>query len=667
MRINEKLHYDYNDVLIKPSFSSVYSRKDVDLERTIYFPISKQTWTGVPIMCANMDTIGTYEVYQVLSKEKIITCFHKFYNLDDFKNMELNPDYFAISTGINDNDLEKLDSIINEIDVKFICIDVANGYIDKLVQICRKIRKLYPNKIIIVGNVVCKYGTKEIIKKGLADIVKIGIGSGCFEGNTKILMANGTYKPIKEIMKGDWIINRDGKPVQVLNLFYKGKKHLITIQNNSSLDSTYVTPDHNYWIANLDNLSESTIKKGCIQKLIEKNKNIDKYKWVEINEMNYKNQFGLLPKNIQWDLPELNTIDLSEFKSPMQEYDDNYIYIGKEKYNRYLQMNELLGNIFGSFLMNQYKIKIIKNYVNDFEIYKDLNSHESLIQKLLSSLGKTLPIKYYCINHYFIKGLYKGLLNINSIEYDESKHTWNINKKLIDLMYFCVMSLGFNYKLSANHKNMIIYKNEETEKYYHHNIKRTNTVSNLIDTFDIEVDSPCHSFISNNSIVHNSACLTRTQTGIGVPQLSAIDDCASYAHDINGFIIGDGGITNAGDISKGFGAGADFIMIGGLFGGHDENPGEIINKEGKKYKQFYGMSSVKAMNTHYGKKENYRSSEGIVLEIPYKGPLKNTLEDLLGGIRSTCTYVGANKIEQLPEKCQFIRVNNQLNKMYNKF
>ena len=667
MRINEKLHYDYNDVLIKPIKSSVYSRKDVDLERTIYFPMSKQTWTGVPIMSSNMDTIGTYEVYQVLNQEKIITCFHKFYSVDDFKKMDLNPDYFAISTGINDNDLEKLDSIINEIEVKFICIDVANGYMDKLIDICRKIRKLYPNKILIAGNVVCSHRTKELIKKGFVDIVKVGIGSGCFEGNTKILMANGLYKPIKEIMKGEWIINKDGKPVEVLNLFYKGKKHLITIKTNNSLEQTFVTPDHQYWVANLDHLSISTVKKGCIQKLIEKNKNIDKYKWVEINEMNTKIQFGLFPKNITWNLPEIDYIDLSEFKSSMQEYDDKFIYIGKEKYKRYLEMNELLGNVIGSFLMNQNKIKVIKDYVNDFEIYKDLHSHESLIQKFLSSLGSTLPSKYYCINHYFIKGIYKGLLNINSIEYDEPKHTWNLHKNLIELMYFCVMSLGFNYKLSSTDKTMIIKKNEETEKFYHHNIKKINSTSNLIDTFDIEVNSHCHSFIANNTIVHNSACLTRTQTGIGVPQLSAIDDCAIGAHDVNGFIIGDGGITNAGDISKGFGAGADFIMIGGLFGGHDENPGEIILKGGKKYKQFYGTSSDKAMNTHYGKKKEYCSSEGRTLEIPYKGILKNTLEDLLGGVRSSCTYIGANKIEQIPEKCQFIRVNNQLNKMYDTF
>ena len=265
MRINEKLHYDYNDVLIKPIKSSVYSRKDVDLERTIYFPMSKQTWTGVPIMSSNMDTIGTYEVYQVLNQEKIITCFHKFYSVDDFKKMDLNPDYFAISTGINDNDLEKLDSIINEIEVKFICIDVANGYMDKLIDICRKIRKLYPNKILIAGNVVCSHRTKELIKKGFVDIVKVGIGSGCFEGNTKILMANGLYKPIKEIMKGEWIINKDGKPVEVLNLFYKGKKHLITIKTNNSLEQTFVTPDHQYWVANLDHLSISTEKKDVFK------------------------------------------------------------------------------------------------------------------------------------------------------------------------------------------------------------------------------------------------------------------------------------------------------------------------------------------------------------------------------------------------------------------
>ena len=145
-----------------------------------------------------------------------------------------------------------------------------------------------------------------------------------------------------------------------------------------------------------------------------------------------------------------------------------------------------------------------------------------------------------------------------------------------------------------------------------------------------------------------SACTTRMKTGVGVPQLSAIMECSDAAHGVGGRIVADGGITCPGDMSKAFGAGSDFVMVGGQFAGHDENPGEIVVENNKKYKLFYGMSSKHAMEKHYGKMNNYRSSEGRLLKILYKGPLNNTVEDFLGGVRSTCTYIGAKQIKDMP-------------------
>ena len=351
MKIENEIKLDFNDVLIRPKRSTMSSRSEVNLERTFSFPNSKQTWTGVPIIAANMDTIGTYDVYKILSQHKIITAFHKFYTPDDFNLMSLcteglDPDFFMISTGINDADFERLCNIIetlknadNRVDVKFICIDVANGYMNKLCHFCLKVRVAFPNKIIVAGNVVSREITEDLILRGKVDIVKVGIGPG-------------------------------------------------------------------------------------------------------------------------------------------------------------------------------------------------------------------------------------------------------------------------------------------------------------------------------------SACLTRSKTGIGMPQLSAIDECSDASHGVNGFIVGDGGITCPGDVSKGFGAGADFIMIGGQFAGHDENPGEIIEENGIQYKLFYGMSSDTAMKTHYGKVAKYRSSEGRTIKLKYKGPLEQTVLDYLGGIRSTCTYINAKRIKDIPKCCTFVRVNRQLNTVY---
>jgi GMP reductase len=138
-----------------------------------------------------------------------------------------------------------------------------------------------------------------------------------------------------------------------------------------------------------------------------------------------------------------------------------------------------------------------------------------------------------------------------------------------------------------------------------------------------------------------SVCTTRKQTGVGYPQLSAILECADAAHGLGGHVISDGGCTCPGDFSKAFGAGADFIMAGGMFAAHDESGGDLVEIQGKLYKQFYGMSSSVAMTKHVGGVAEYRSSEGKAVILPYKGPIRNTIQDILGGIRSTCTYVGA--------------------------
>lgn len=339
MKIEEDVKLDFNDVLIRPKRSKMSSRSEVNIERTFFFPNSKQTWTGVPVIAANMDTVGTYEVYQQLSKYHILTALHKFYDVDDFKNMDLNKEYFMVSTGINEKDFERLVRILKEIDVKFICIDVANGYMERLCDFCKTVRELYPDKIIVAGNVVTREITEDLILRGGVDIVKVGIGPG-------------------------------------------------------------------------------------------------------------------------------------------------------------------------------------------------------------------------------------------------------------------------------------------------------------------------------------SACITRTQTGIGMPQLSAIMECADAAHGVNGFIIGDGGVTCPGDMAKGFCGGADFIMMGGQFAGHDENPGEIIEENGNKFKVFYGMSSDTAMKKHYGKMDKYRSSEGRTLKIKYKGPIENTVLNYLGGVRSTCTYINAKNIKNMSKCCTFVRVNRQLNTIY---
>ena len=340
MFFNKEKYYDFRDVLILPKSSNLNSRKDVELETK--FTFNNNVWSGIPMIAANMTTVGTLNIYSVLSKNKIITALHKFHTLQDLLNYndknetKLDPNYYMISTGINDDNYDNLVNILDNIDCKFIMIDIANGYISNFKKFCKKVREKYPDKIIVAGNVCTAEGVLGLIESGV-DIIKCGIGGG-------------------------------------------------------------------------------------------------------------------------------------------------------------------------------------------------------------------------------------------------------------------------------------------------------------------------------------SACTTRIQTGIGMPQLSCILECSNIAKQYNKLIISDGGITCPGDCSKAYCAGADFVMMGGEFAGHAENPGDIIYENDNVYKFFYGMSSSYAMNNNYSANNNsYRSSEGREIKIKYKGPLQKTINTYLGGIRSTCTYTNSKSITDLNKNSYFILVNNQYN------
>ena len=348
VKIESDPKLDFNSVLIKPKRSFLNSRSEVDLIRKIKFRNGYE-WLGLPIIAANMASVGTFEIYDVLSKHKIITAFHKFYTLEDYKDYEekngkLDKNYFMVSSGIREGDYNNLCNIIDNIDVKFINLDVPNGYIPNFITFCKKVRNRYNDLIISAGNVATSEMVESLIMEADVDIIKVGIGPG-------------------------------------------------------------------------------------------------------------------------------------------------------------------------------------------------------------------------------------------------------------------------------------------------------------------------------------SVCTTRKITGVGIPQLSCIMECSDAAHGLGRYIIGDGGITCPGDLSKAYCGGADFVMMGGAFAGHLENPGEIIEKSinGKmeKYKVFYGMSSNHAMNVHYKDKQNYRAGEGKIVKIKYKGELKDTIQEYLGGLRSTCTYIGSDNIKHMSKCTTFVLVTQQLNNVYN--
>nr|MDT0252998.1 GMP reductase [Endozoicomonas sp.] len=346
MRVEADIKLGFKDVLFRPKRSTLKSRSQVSLERTFRFIHTDQEWTGVPIIAANMDTVGTFATALALAEQKMLTAIHKHYTVEEWKAFldsapEGIEDRIMVSSGISDSDFEKMAEILSLNDkLRFICIDVANGYSEHFVEYVSRVRQRHPDKVIVAGNVVTGEMVEELILKG-ADIVKVGIGPG-------------------------------------------------------------------------------------------------------------------------------------------------------------------------------------------------------------------------------------------------------------------------------------------------------------------------------------SVCTTRIKTGVGYPQLSAVIESADAAHGIGGQVISDGGCTCAGDVSKAFGAGADFVMIGGMFAGHDESGGELVEEEdGKKFRLFYGMSSTTAMDQHSGGVANYRASEGKTVKVPYRGPILETVQDVLGGVRSTCTYVGAAQLKELSKRTTFIRVQEQENRIFN--
>ncbi len=250
-----------------------------------------------------------------------------------------------------------------------------------------------------------------------------------------------------------------------------------------------------------------------------------------------------------------------------------------------------------------------------------------------------------------IKTIYKNIALSIGIKDEDFKRLDDVLKEFSFINFICIdVANGYSEHFSK-------YLKIVREKYPTKTIIAGNVVT---------ADMAQELVLSGADIVKvgigpGSVCTTRTQTGVGYPQLSAVIECADAAHGLGAHIIADGGCTCPGDVAKGFGAGADFVMLGGMFAGHDEGGGKIVKSNGSKYIEFYGSSSDTANKKHYGGLSDYRSSEGRTVKIKYRGKIKNTISNILGGVRSSCTYVGAPSLKQLSKCTTFVRVSNQFN------
>ena len=249
----------------------------------------------------------------------------------------------------------------------------------------------------------------------------------------------------------------------------------------------------------------------------------------------------------------------------------------------------------------------------------------------------------------------KDIFNYVAISCGTSADSYErLNKIVSELTYIQFICIDVANGYSENFSNFV---SAVREKYPSKTIIAGNVVT---------ADMTQELILSGADIVKvgiggGSVCTTRIQTGVGYPQLSAVIECADAAHGLGAHMIADGGCTCPGDVAKAFGGGADFVMLGGMLAGHNEGGGKIVSKNGQEYIEFYGSSSQEANDKHYGGLDEYRSAEGKKVSIPYRGELDQTVKDILGGVRSTCTYVGAPSLKQLSKCTTFVRVHNQYN------
>jgi len=341
MRIENEIKLDFKDVLIRPKRSTLNTRNDVQLARP--FAQFKHAQIelpedAIPIFTANMDTTGTFEMAVAFVEENdnpFFVAMHKHYSIEDWEQFATTyPNvlpYVAMSAGTRKEDFEKIvqiKEIVGE-QVRMICLDIANGYSEHFVECVKKYRRTFPRHIIIAGNVVTGEMVEELILSG-ADIVKVGIGPGCFGENTKVLMSNGTYKKISEIIKGEYIIDKTGKSVEVLNIINKGIRKTVKLTTNNWYEETYVTPDHEYWMGDCSSCSKNTISSKGIAKILDKkSKTIpkqSKYKWKPIEDIDIDKMFTVYPNTCQWNCVDKFTIDLSDFScSDKTKVNNEYI------------------------------------------------------------------------------------------------------------------------------------------------------------------------------------------------------------------------------------------------------------------------------------------------------------------------------------------------------
>lgn len=720
----EEMALSYDDVLIVPEYSTLTSRTEADLSCKLGNLTLKY-----PIMSAAMDTVTGANMARELGLLGGMGIIHRFQSvesrLEEINNSKQivtqeEPDKIPVGVAIGLKDsFDDCIRLANVSDV--LAMDIAHADCEEIVRFIKELRPQMPHHCsLMVGNVATRTATSRLVKAG-ADIVKVGIGGGCFAAGTRILMSNGFYKNIEDVVAGDRIINKEGQPATVKKSFCSGVKKVIKIKNSLSPKDTIVTDDHRFWVGDLNSTSQTTLSSRGYSKLLDlQEKTIpkqSKYKWKQIG--NTQQDVLLVPRKLTLELEET-------FDVPIKIRDGgNGTNNVVDKIDTILKPSYELGYIFGTFLgdgtshchynknkksnsgrVNWYSGLEETKYVEKITEYVNIIFNRDVVVKtlknnckqvtlyhkpfadFLQSFGKKenkhLPENLFVKDTNYLNGIYDGLIDSDGHYGDDGRNSfYNTSIQLIELFnilnyiikgYFPnSSSRGIshgtleninqgNFNESFQSRTLKNNKVRFTKDYYVSKILKKEEMNLELPVYDLEIDDETHSFIADNVIVHNSACSTRVVTGFGVPNVTAIMDARQALKELGAgdhvSIVADGGIRNSADIAKAMAAGANCVMLGSLLAGTSESPGNVeTNSNGDTFKMYRGMASNSAQVDFKGKLTEGTVAEGVSTLIPFKGPVRPIVEELMGGIRSSFSYGDARSWEEFYCNTSFVRVS----------